>query len=243
MGKRIDLIGHKFGVLTVVSMAESVKSKHGTVGFWNVVCDCGLTRKIRVQTLREHTHKSCGKGCSLRWDSEIPIEVSCQQCGSNYQIKYASSKKSSVRLCKKCISKNGSDAVKGRKAPNRLPDGEAAFNSLYGAYKRNAIKFRKVSFELTKDQFRDITKQNCHYCGRGPNTIRDPEAMKSKGKNSGAYVYNGVDRVDSSKGYELDNVVPCCSTCNYMKSDLSVDEFYKHLLKIISFSGKRQEVF
>ncbi len=30
---------------------------------------------------------------------------------------------------------------------------------------------------------------------------------------------HGLDRVDNAKGYELDNVQPCCFSCNFMKND------------------------
>lgn len=36
-----------------------------------------------------------------------------------------------------------------------------------------------------------------------------------------------LDRVDSNKGYHLDNVVFCATAVNRMKSDLSLDEFYR----------------
>lgn len=34
-----------------------------------------------------------------------------------------------------------------------------------------------------------------------------------------------VDRLDSSKGYTLENVVLCCAAINRMKMDMTVDEF------------------
>lgn len=33
-----------------------------------------------------------------------------------------------------------------------------------------------------------------------------------------------IDRIDSNKGYTVDNTVLCCYAVNLMKSDLSVDE-------------------
>ena len=43
---------------------------------------------------------------------------------------------------------------------------------------------------------------------------------------------NGIDRIDSSKGYSVDNCVPCCAKCNYAKHDLSIDDFKNHIEKI-----------
>ena len=39
------------------------------------------------------------------------------------------------------------------------------------------------------------------------------------------YLSSGLDRIDSSIGYESNNVVPCCKVCNRMKDVLSTDEF------------------
>jgi hypothetical protein len=101
---------------------------------------------------------------------------------------------------------------------HRKPLGIASFNALYGQYRKNS-KGRKINFDLTKDEFRKITSLNCYYCGI------EPHQYYRSIHNSGDYIYNGVDRLDSSKGYISDNVVPCCGVCNRAKSDMTVNEF------------------
>lgn len=108
----------------------------------------------------------------------------------------------------------------------RLAAGESSFNSLYKNYKSNAKK-RKIIFLLPREDFRNITKQNCYYCGAEPAQI-----SKRKKCSYGAYIYNGIDRIDNTKGYELDNCVPCCGVCNCMKWTLSFSEFLSHITKI-----------
>ena len=50
--------------------------------------------------------------------------------------------------------------------------------------------------------------------------------MKEKGKISDTILkINGLDRVDSSKGYTIDNVVPCCAICNTAKNKMTQKEF------------------
>ncbi len=107
-----------------------------------------------------------------------------------------------------------------------LPKGEAAFNKLFLVYKRNAKRYKR-DFELSKEEFRELTKQNCFYCGTEP-IIGYNADRRSHGK----YLYNGVDRYDNSKGYTVDNAVPCCKICNTMKSNLDVDAFRNHIKKI-----------
>lgn len=66
MGKIIDLVGQKFGRLTVQSYSH--KSKRA---YWNCVCECGNLRKVDTTSLRGGNSKSCG--CLLR---DVTIERS-----------------------------------------------------------------------------------------------------------------------------------------------------------------------
>lgn len=85
------------------------------------------------------------------------------------------------------------------------PDSKCA---AYSEYKNRADK-KGLAFELTKDDYRKVCGGACLYCGKA---------------SSGAHT-NGIDRVDNTKGYTVDNVVPCCSKCNYMKRDMTQEEF------------------
>lgn len=52
------------------------------------------------------------------------------------------------------------------------------------------------------------------------------------------FFYTGVDRVDNGIGYTIENVVPCCGTCNHAKSAMSVDEFISWALRIARHQNK-----
>jgi len=105
----------------------------------------------------------------------------------------------------------------------------AAFVHLYNMYKGNA-KTRRMEFNLDWDQFGVLTKGFCKYCGVAPR-------QKSYNSNRESYYeYNGIDRVDSSRGYIIDNCVSCCGVCNVMKRDMSVDVFMNHIKRILSYS-------
>jgi len=56
MAKLIDLVGQRFGRLTVVSPAET---KHG-YKYWLCACDCGNQKIISGHCLRNGEIKSCG---------------------------------------------------------------------------------------------------------------------------------------------------------------------------------------
>lgn len=100
-----------------------------------------------------------------------------------------------------------------------LPFGEASFNHLLSIYKRGA-RTRGLVFTLTKEEFRQLTSQNCYYCGTSPQ--RKHLAMR---KVHGHYIYNGLDRIDNNLGYMLKNIVPSCKICNYAKKNVPQNEF------------------
>ena len=111
----------------------------------------------------------------------------------------------------------------------KLPRGQAALNNLYGLTKRNAIKGGK-EWELSKTKFAELTKQNCTYCGV------KPEQKHGFSYLNGYYFYNGLDRIDSSLGYTIENVVPCCGNCNRAKNTLSVSEFIGLIRRIYNYT-------
>jgi hypothetical protein len=81
----------------------------------------------------------------------------------------------------------------------------------YGVVKANAAQ-RGLAFSLTRQQFAAFWAQPCHYCGT-------------------AIVHVSLDRVDNARGYEPDNVVPCCWHCNHWKSNMDQAAFREHLIR------------
>jgi len=106
----------------------------------------------------------------------------------------------------------------------RKPDGVAALNSLYAQYKLNCAQYRGHEFCLTLEEFKVITSSNCYYCNDEPGQFK-----KSK---TSFYKYNGVDRVDNTKGYTLQNTVASCGSCNSLKSGVTID-IAKKMLKFL----------
>lgn len=86
--------------------------------------------------------------------------------------------------------KSSSNWIKG--------DPHQAFRRGKGNAKRRGHKW-----ELTEPEFKRFFKKPCHYCGqrfhRGWGT--------------------GLDQKQAGKGYTINNVVPCCISCNSFKSD------------------------
>lgn len=99
---------------------------------------------------------------------------------------------------------------------HKKADGVAAFNNLYWTYQDNCAKKRNHQFDLTMEQFKVLLDGNCFYCNCSPSQIK-------KTKDNSIYIYNGIDRVDNTMGYVLENCVSCCKECNSKKSGITKD--------------------
>lgn len=95
-------------------------------------------------------------------------------------------------------------------------------------------KNRKLTFTLTDNEAKELMSKPCYYCGKNPSNL-----MKSTAKTLSDYKYSGIDRVDNSQGYILENCVPCCKRCNFMKRNLSKSTFIKHIKRIIYYQNHK----
>ena len=152
----------------------------------------------------------------------------CQcDCGSETKkVKSYSLRSGKTQSCG-CYQKECASSL------NRLPDGENSFRQLLASYK-NCARTRELSFDLSSEQFRYLTKQSCFYCGT------EPARVFRTVNPTGDYICNGVDRLDSTKGYSEENCVPCCKTCNLMKLDRSVEEFVTACRSIVNHFDQKQ---
>jgi 5-methylcytosine-specific restriction endonuclease McrA len=100
-------------------------------------------------------------------------------------------------------------------------------------YKHNAAR-RKIPFELTFDSVCSFLEKECFWCG-----IKN-YSLSKKGKYS-KYLHNGIDRIDSSKGYALDNCVSCCTFCNVAKADRTIDNFKENVYRLYNNLFKNGE--
>ncbi len=141
----------------------------------------------------------------------------CQcDCGNVIQVVSQNLTRGNTKSCG-CLYKEHSKKLGELR---KLPFGESSFNSLLEDYKYSA-SHKKLEFSLTREEFRNLTKQNCFYCGINPSN----EIKRNKNSTNGIYIYNGIDRIDSSKGYTLENCVTCCTDCNYAKGTKTTEEY------------------
>lgn len=126
-----------------------------------------------------------------------------------------------------CLQKECRESWKSKMIAKKDLTDATSFNEKYQTYRRRAER-SGISFTLTKKDFRDITSGYCHYCGEDSEHNKN-ETRRYEGRT---YLCNGIDRVNSSLGYDVENCVSCCDVCNRMKMAHSVEFFKQHIIRI-----------
>lgn len=115
----------------------------------------------------------------------------------------------------------------------RLPRGIAAFRQYYARLRCRA-KSRSIEWSLTKEEVYPLAQQPCYYCGA------EPIQRFVNTRYNGFYVHNGLDRIDSDKGYSIDNVVPSCAACNIAKGIMATEQFFNWVARVYDHNKKRE---
>lgn len=144
-------------------------------------------------------------------------------CGTEFVGRLHETVKKSVPQCRECYLKS----AKGKPRPGaRQSPVERTINVAW--YRFQQASNNKGGVFLTKDEWLDLTQRACYYCDAPPsNLFRAVETWAED------FTYQGIDRVDSSDGYRLENCRPCCWICNRMKSNMDEEEFIDHLRRVL----------
>lgn len=119
-----------------------------------------------------------------------------------------------------------------------LPDYGAIRNGLYLKYKTKSLD-RGYEFNITFEEFDNMLQKNCYYCGEEPEShYSDLHILREKTP----FKRNGIDRIDNTKGYIINNCVPCCTMCNYAKLHFSIEDFSKWLKRLYKYQKKFKQL-
>lgn len=148
-------------------------------------------------------------------------------CGKVVTVKSVNLRSGMVKSC---------GCRRHRHSYNRLEDREdAIIKRCYSSLKKRHRKFAAAEEMIDYDSFKRLALSSCVYCGtKGSRIIPDRlgSGKKTHICSDVKVAINGIDRLDSSKGYTKDNCVSCCSTCNFAKSTMTVDEFKAWVEKV-----------
>lgn len=238
-----EIISTKKGVPTNLSYITEAGYKGKAMRLVLTKCACGTKTTKSLASIIAGVSSSCGKkGCKTRTspalrksytigdkvtDSYFYAGEDLDKSTSNHRhilVKCSCGNTSSIRI--DGVKRNVSCKACGhRKRVNTfyIKHEEALLKRLHGDYIR-AAKKRNYSFDLSFDQFKLLILQNCYYCNASPSNV--------KKMNGRTLIYNGIDRLDNTKGYYSLNTVSCCGTCNMMKNAQSFQSFLKKVKQI-----------
>ena len=149
----------------------------------------------------------------VRNDNNQKLCKKCKKWKSEGRFRHSSGHKDGLDCyCKRCkrsivrerySNSTNKDQARGLYKTN--------INVRYCTLKAKA-KNKNQKFLISFVNFKILIKKHCYYCNKEPNP------------------FNGIDRIDSSKGYEIDNCVACCAVCNFAKHKLTQKEFAEHII-------------
>lgn len=247
-----DLTGKRFERLVVIGRdpdggpANSPKRKC----YWKVRCDCGSEKSVRSDSLTSGRILSCGcysidvhsverpekrrdvtgqkfgrlTGISFAYilNGWTYWNFECE-CGARVVALLGNATSGNTQSCG-CLRKDATDEWNMRQTK---PFEEIAVNAIFNTYKTGA-KNRGLCFELSTEQFAEILKHRCYYCGCEPKQMYRKKFYGEDRK----FRYNGIDRYDNSVGYTEENCLPCCKTYNFAKSNKEGQEFLRWVRRV-----------
>lgn len=104
--------------------------------------------------------------------------------------------------------------------------------------------WKQVYGDASFETFLRLSQENCDYCNCAPAQVynaannRKDHTPSHLQVSQGDFIFNGLDRVDNSRGHTDDNVVPCCQVCNAMKSDLPRSLFLEKVKLIAAHAAR-----
>jgi 5-methylcytosine-specific restriction endonuclease McrA len=170
------------------------------------------------------------------------VEVVCSNslCGKSYtkdisEVK-RNQKRGSYNYCSlSCSGKSNHDQLLKFSGNHKLliPNNRNdKFTGLREHFRR--VKLREKEVNITLDDLLEIWETQKGICPYTGLSLIHPKDSK----NYSMLYKASLDRIDSSQGYTLTNVVTSCKICNRAKSDMPQKEFYDWIkrlnVKIIS---------
>ena len=175
---------------------------------------------MKEETLAKYIGKTRGVLTCIELDHETYdkskckkstyFKVKCSRCGKESVVRSDRFSESSriPKACEHCIND-----LQREIALSKYPADTQQLRTKISKYTHCSNRCGKtVESYLTKEQVTDLLLKPCEYCGKQC-------AM-------------GIDRIDSSKDYTIDNCVPCCGMCNIMKNKFDLQSWYDQIDKI-----------
>lgn len=195
-----------------------------------VKCEtCKKPFNITLSRQRKNKHHTCSKRCLGELSSKLSsskVTVSCVICSKEIKYKQSHIKQISNPTCSRlCSGMMRSKSYNKDNNPRslKLTDFERFFWDKATDLK-NRAKAKKLDFNVTYKDLLTLYQQQsgkCHYSDL-------PLKIYKKGENIKiSHDTLSVDRIDSSKGYTLENIVLCLNCINMLKAHHNLNDIKK----------------
>lgn len=241
---KINLVGEKFGKLTVIKKSH-IKTKNNQAK-WICLCVCGVEKTIMGQSLTRGDIKSCG--CTQYKRSKSPpnlINLLGQKFGKLTVIGQTPSKNKLARWLCSCECGNtkittGSALRQGKTKScgclKKIRYNWTGFGEINGTHwsqiKRHAVS-KNRSFNITIQQAWQIFLSQDRKCALSGVPLTFSRSHRHSKTNQTA----SLDRIDSSKGYVIENVQWVHKEINVMKNIMPESKFLEWCRNIANYQS------
>jgi hypothetical protein len=246
--KALDIAGQRFGRLTVL---DQVLEPHAGSIRWRCRCECGKIAIVSVSKLRHGHTRSCGclhhdiiskrqevpigavfgnlvvvaeKNKTYRKNSKAYAYLCRCTCGRSAVAEASKLLGGRATACQVCKREKGSKNARWNGC------GEIS-GSCWNRVKANA-KVRKLSLNVTIQNVWDLFLHQNRKCA----LTGTPLVFSTKSAEQNA----SLDRIDSSVGYEPDNIQWVLKDVNKMKVNLPEEHFIGLCRKIVAWKDSNQ---
>lgn len=139
----------------------------------------------------------------MRDKNHVLAEKICTYCGFNKRISdfyYIKTRDRHTPRCKPCLRKLTSEKSR---IERKIVGSNQWYRKRYDRLRGSALNTNRL-FKLSFDEYKEIRKTECFYCGQ-------------------TYQVMTIDRVDNDQGYNKYNCVSACHSCNRSKNSVTIN--------------------
>ena len=117
---------------------------------------------------------------------------------------------------------------------------ELLLKYVWSRYVASATK-KKLEFNLSENNIKNIILSKQCFYDNNNGLIHQKNIFKQKQiKRLVTLEWFGIDRIDNNKGYIIENCVPCCRECNFLKRDYNMGDLKRlqSILEKLQVAGK-----
>lgn len=140
---------------------------------------------------------------------------------SDYQKNWYQNNKKRLCLIRKSYYKDNKTKIRERQFKKSRTIKSRYLKSINEAFRK------KVEFKISLEEYETLINNQCYYCNN---------ELGSK-----VVAGIGLDRVNNSIGYTVDNVVSCCKICNRIKNENLSSEETVAAINAILFIRKKNK--